>query len=173
MTMSPQAALSIPINFEPDDPTVPGSPGSLNNIDIQSDDENDRELAEKRLSRYYPTTPVSVGAIIQPQFSCPDFAMRSARGMTGRMKEAAPPVPTISSIRIERESSGDKWSESTNTSPSGRVRVRKKNSFVQQDSAKRGWEDTFGEERIAPRKRHGMFLGRLQGSFLKSAHFDA
>jgi hypothetical protein len=98
--------------------------------------------------------------------------MGTARGMMGWMKEAAPPVPSIQTIHIEPELSVDNLSESTNTSQSGRARVRKKNSFVQLHSVKRGWEDTFGEEKMAPRKRHGMVLGRPQRFSLKSACSD-
>ena len=166
MTLSPSAALSIliPINIENKD-TAPGSPESICSVDIQSDDENDREVAEKRLSRYFPETPLNVGAIIKPQFSCPDFAMGTTRGMKGRMKEAPPPVPSIPSIHVRRPEEGAETSSppgGDHTSPSPRQRVRQMNSFVQLDSVKRGWEDSFGEEKMAPRKRHGMFFGRLQ-----------
>jgi hypothetical protein len=169
MTLSAQAALST--NLELDDTTVPGSPESLNNVDIQSDDENDREVVEKRLCRYYPTTPVSVAAIIRPQFSCPNFSMGTARETTGRMEETAPPVPPISTIYSQPESGADKVSESTKISPTERVKVRKKSSFYQLDAGKHGWEDTFGEEIAPPRKRHAMFRERRHGSLPKQHTF--
>lgn len=161
MILSPEAALSVltPINLEYHN-TVIGSPESLRSVDIQSDDENDREVVEKRLSRYHLTTPVSVDAIIRAQFSCPDFAMGTARGFKGRIKDA-PPVPPIhidrpeSSILLQTEGE-------ISTISIQRGRVGPKNGFVQPNSVKRGWEDTFGEEKISPKKRHGLFLGRLQ-----------
>jgi len=164
MTLSPSAALSIliPINIENKD-IAPGSPDSVCSADIQSDDENDREVAEKRLSRYFPETPVSVGAIIKPQFSCPDFAMGTARGMKGRMKEAPPAVPSIPAIHVRKTEDAVETSPTgDHTSPSPRQRVRPMNSFVQLDSVKRGWKDSFDEQKLAPRKRHGIFMGRLQ-----------
>ena len=168
MILSAQATSSI--NRDPHDSTVPGSPESLNNVDTQSDDENDREVVEKRLSRYYPTTPATVAAIIRPQFSCPDFAMGTARELTGRMETAAPPVPPISTIYSQPESSGDKVSESTKLSPTERVKVRKKSSFYQLDAGKRGREDTSREE-IAPRKRHAMSRERRHGSLPEQQTF--
>ena len=166
MTLSPSAALSIliPINLDNNNKDItPGSPDSICSVDIQSDDENDREVAEKRLSRYFPETPVSVGAIIKPQFSCPDFAMGTARGMKGRMKETPLAVPSIPSVHVRKQEERVEISPmGDNTSPSPQQRVRPMNSFVNLDSVKRGWEDTFGEKKIAPRKRHGMFFGRLQ-----------
>jgi hypothetical protein len=155
MTLSPQAALSIliPINLEQQD-NVAGSPESLTSVDIQSDDENEHEVASKRMSRYY--TPTGTGAIVRPQFSCPDFAMGTARGMMGRLKEA-PPVPALPdalpSVHFERDKE--------NGIPTGH-RVRKMNSFVQLNTVKRGWDESFGEEKLVSRKRHGTFLGRLQ-----------
>lgn len=164
MTLSTSAALSIliPINIENKD-IAPGSPDSICSVDIQSDNENDHEVAEKRLSHYFPETPVKIGAVIKPQFSCPDFAMGTARGMKGRMKETPPAVPSISSIHVRKiEGTVETSPTGDHTSPSPRRRVRQMNNFVELDSVKRGWEDSFGEEKMAPRKRHGMFFGRLQ-----------
>lgn len=171
MTLSPQAALSIliPINIEPRQPpaNVPSSPAdSLSSIDIQSDDENDREVAEKRLSRYYPTTPISVGPIVRPQLSCPDLGMGTARSMKARLKEPAPPVPVLPTFFLEPPSpthQGERASAPGETStPSRRSRGRQQNTFLPLGSVnRRAWEDTFGEEPSSPRKRHGMFFGRL------------
>ena len=161
MTLSPSAALSIliPINIDQDNSLTPDSPTSLDSVDIQSDDESDRQLASKRLSRYYPETPISTGAIVRPQFSCPDFAMGTARGLIGRLKEA-PPVPTIPTIHLDNDLVSQNQLPDTQTTPSPR-RVRKQNSFLELDNVnKRRWDDTFGEETPVPRKRHGLFLGR-------------
>jgi hypothetical protein len=156
MTLSPSAALSIliPINLEHTE-SAPGSPGSLSSVDIQSDDENDREVASNRQSTYFPTTPTGAAAVVRPQFSCPDFAMGTARSMMGRIKDA-PPVPPVPSVHFEKTRS-----DTENTSPTGH-RVRKMNSFKQLNTVKRGWEESFGEEKVVSRKRHGLFLGRLQ-----------
>jgi hypothetical protein len=160
MTLSPSAALSIliPINLEHHN-DVPGSPhslSSLSDVDIQSDDENDRELASKRQSKYYPTTPSGINPIVRPQFSCPDFAMGTTRGMMGRMKDA-PPVPAIPTVHFAENTTTEETTRQTRTH-----RVRKMNSFVRLDTVKRGWEESFGEEQPVPRKRRATFLGRLQ-----------
>src|SRR5579859_685040 len=96
-TLSPErAALSIliPINLEQttDDLSSPSStPLSLSSVDFQSDGEQDRQVAEKRLSRYYPATPITTThAVVRPQFSCPDFGMGTAQGFKGRMRELPP-----------------------------------------------------------------------------------
>jgi hypothetical protein len=169
MALSPSAALSIliPVNIE--HTTAPDSPDSFDSLQsIQSDDENDREVVDKRLSRYYAETPVKeVAAIVRPQFSCPDFGMGTARGLKGRMKEA-PPVPSIPAVHFDTTSplpprkspAGEE-----DISPCPRPRIRKKNSFVQLDAGKRTWEDSFGKENSPARKRHGRFFGRLQGYF--------
>jgi hypothetical protein len=166
-TLPPSAALSIliPINLAPAD-AIPESPSSLGSldIDIQSDDENDHEIAEKRLSRYYTTSPIDLGAVIRPQLSCPDFTAGTTRALKTRMQEA-PAVPSIPTVHLQKPETqshplqdGDE-----NVYPSPQTRIRKKNSFVQIDSVKRGWDESFGEQKMAPRKRHGMFFGRLQG----------
>jgi hypothetical protein len=160
MALAPSAALSIliPINLERHD-SVPGSPhslSSLSDVDIHSDDENDREVASKRQSKYYPATPTGTDPIVRPQFSCPDFAMGTARGMMGRMKDA-PPVPAIPTVHFAQNTMINETTHST----SGH-RVRKMNSFVRLDTVKRGWEESFGEEKPVPRKRPATFLGRLQ-----------
>jgi hypothetical protein len=166
MALSPSAALSIliPINIE--HTAAPDSPDSLDSLQsIQSDDENDRQVVEKRLSRYYAETPVmEMGAIVRPQFSCPDFGMGTARTFKGRMKEA-PPVPALPAVHFDTSLSTTKVSPAGDeeSSPSPRPRIRKKNSFVQLDAGKRTWEDSFGKENIPARKRRGMFFGRLQG----------
>jgi hypothetical protein len=169
MTLSSAAALSIliPINIE--QPDAPSSPESLSSVDIESDDENDREVASKRQSGCMPS---GTGAIIRPQFSCPDFGMGTARMMMGRVMNV-PPVPAIP-IHLRTEKAGiagtadaaeavegaDAADGSENTSYR---RVRKMNSFVQVSTPKRNWEESFGQETPLPRKRHGgIFLGRLQ-----------
>jgi len=138
--------------------TSPDSPTSFDSVDIQSDDENDREVVEKRQSRFYPDTPVGNLAVVRPQFSCPDFSVGTARGLKSRLKDA-PPVPVIPTVHVDH---AENKQVSDQTSPSPR-RVRKQNSFMQLDnSVKRRWEDSFEEESPVARKRHGLFLGRLQ-----------
>jgi hypothetical protein len=170
MTLSPSAALSIllPINIEhgkvqaEEDERLSFD----SDVDIQSDDENDREVAEKRLSRYYPQTPISAadkgGAIVRPQFSCPDFGMGTARGMMARIKDA-PPVPSIPRTLLG-ESEDNENAVTRGTPGSSPRRVRKQNSFLQlgTDTAKRPREGPGEETSPLKRKRHGLFLGRLQ-----------
>ena len=169
MTLSPSAALSIliPINIEPT--LIPDSPNSLDSLQsIQSDDDNDRQVAEKRLSRYYPETPIKeIGAIVRPQFSCPDFGMGTARTLKGRMKEE-PPVPNIPAIHFGNTALPTRSSPTREdgASPSPKPRIRKKNSFVELDAGKRTWEDSFGKEKTTARKRHGMCFSRLQAYLL-------
>ena len=168
MTLSPSAALSIliPMNIEPT--LIPDSPNSLDSLQsIQSDDDNDRQVVEKRLSRYYPETPINeIGAIVRPQFSCPDFGMGTARTLKGRMKEA-PPVPNIPAVHFgNTPSATSSPTREDGASPSPKPRIRKKNSFVELDAGKRTWEDSFGKEQTTARKRHGMFFSRLHAYLL-------
>jgi hypothetical protein len=170
-TLSPQAALSIliPINLEQAKTSIPNSPDSLSSISIQSDDENDREVTSKRLSRYIPETPKSIAAVVRPQFSCPDFAMGTARSMKTRMKdqENIPSVPSIPQIHLQRDPSHVDITTLLETGQHPH-KIRKQNSFVQfTTTEKRTYADTFGEDPVSPRKRHGgAFLRRLQGYFV-------
>jgi len=74
----------------------------------------------------------------------------------GRMKDA-PPVPAIPTVHFAQNTTTNETTHST----SGH-RIRKMNSFVRLDTVKRGWEESFGEEKPVPRKRPATFLGRLQ-----------
>jgi hypothetical protein len=161
MTPSPSAALSIllPANLEYDN-SLHGSIDSLSSIDIQSDNENDHEVAEKRLSRVGPTTPATVRPLVRPQFSCPDFSMGTVRGMKERMKEI-PPVPTVPNLDIQVSRRKTHACE-TNATPTPHPRKHRENNFTQLESVKREWEESFGKENMTSRKRHGMFFGGMQ-----------
>lgn len=172
MTLSPQAALSIliPINLEHrESPSnAPPSPAdSLSSIDIQSDDENEREVVEKRLSRYYPTSTETVGPIVRPQLSCPDFGMGTARGMKALLKEPAPPVPALPTFATEPLSppqDGKRMSGMDDIPTPSPRKARQQNNFLPLNPVtKRSWDDIFGEDKCPPKKRHGLFLGRLHG----------
>lgn len=163
MTLSPQQALSIliPINIGNAGNCHASPVDSLSSVDIHTDDEINHQVAEQRFCHSFPDMVVNVGAIIRPQFSCPDYTMGTAREFKARLKDA-PPVPAIP---LQRNTSTDLLSEqenNVNDSPSIRPRERKKNNFVRLDSTKRGWEDTFGEAKVTSRKRR-MFFKRNQG----------
>jgi len=171
MTLSPEAALSVllPINIDRRDSPhdIPLSPAeSVESIDVQSDDENDREVVDKRLSRYDPTTSLSVGPIVRPQLSCPDFALGTARAMKARLKEPPPPVPGVPAFHLQQPlqtphiQGQSAIEEAANASPQSSARQR--NAFLPLQSVnKRPWDESFREEKTPPRKRHGMFFGRL------------
>jgi hypothetical protein len=172
MTLSQQAALSIliPINLEHRESpsSAPPSPAdSLSSIDIQSDDENEREAVEKRLSRYYPTCPETVRPIVRPQLSCPDFGMGTARGMKALLKEPAPPVPTLSAFALEQSSppqDEERMSRIDDIPTLYPRKGRQKNNFLPLNTVnKRSWGEIFGEDKSPPKKRHGLLLGRLHG----------
>ena len=82
-----------------------------------------------------------------------------------RIKEAppVPPVPPVPKVPLAADDAEDRnVVDETGGSPLPR-RVRKQNSFVRLDgSIKRRREDIFQEESPIKRKRHGLFLGRLQ-----------
>jgi hypothetical protein len=185
MTLSPQAALSIliPINLEhrQSPSNAPPSPAdSLSSIDIQSDDENEREVVGQRLSRYYPTSPETVGPIVRPQLSCPDFGMGTARGMKALLKEPAPPVPALPTFALEQSSQpqdGKRMSGIDDIPTTSPRKGRQQDSFLPLNTAdKRSWDEIFSEHKSPPKKRHGLFLGRLHGydallpTTLKTSH---
>src|SRR5262249_27818295 len=157
------AALSIllPINLQ-QSYSPPSSPASLSSVDIQSDDENDHEVASKRLGVYSPVMPTTAGPVMRPQFSCPDFAMGTARGMKARLKET-PPMPTLTTIHFDEKTLPSKTNTTdipSEASPSPRSKIRKKNSFVAVETVKRGWEESFGQENVIPRKKNGLLSRR-------------
>jgi hypothetical protein len=172
MTLSPQAALSIliPINLEHcgSPRNAPPSPAdSLSSIDMQSDDENEREVVEKRLSRYCPTSPQTVGPIVRPQLSCPDFGMGTARGMKALLKEPAPPVPALPTFALEQLSppqDGKRMSGIDDIPTPCPRKGRQQNNFLPLNHVnKRSWDEILSEDKSPPKKRHGLFLGRLHG----------
>jgi hypothetical protein len=120
-----------------------GSYDSLNSFDVQSDDENDRTIAERRLSPAHPTTPVTSNAVVRPQFSCPDFAMERARLRKLQMRDA-PPLPA-----------------GPHKAPKSPPGPQKKPSLG--DCNKRTWEDSFGKEHGHSQKRHRIYFTGIRG----------